>query len=462
MLPWRRPNPPRCEHRFVYLVGIGASAGGLEALEHLLAHLPKTGRAAYVIAQHMAPDGHAELMARLLTRRSAHPVVLAQGGEELQEDHVYLLPAGGDGVVLEGRLMLQPADPAALSRPSVDVLFASLAGSTAVGIVLSGTGSDGVRGCRAIRSAGGLCLAQDPLTARHSGMPKACLDAGVAHEVLAPQAMGARLARHLGLNPPPQSAPLEEPREESTLEQLVQHLRERTGLDFSGYKPETLARRLSKRVADLGLESGEAYLAFLARRPAEWEVLAQHFLVSLSSFFRDPEAFRALERSLPGKGLRVWVPGCASGEECYTLAMLLEGRVTEVLGTDLNESALERARGGVYSEAALAELEPALRERHFVGHAVRPELRALCSFQRHDVVHGELPQTLDLISCRNLFIYLKSELQARLLARFQQALRPGGLLFLGPSETLGPAGGPLFRVLDPQHKLYSSRARPPA
>lgn len=438
------------------MAGIGASAGGLEALEHLLAHLPKTGRMAYLIAQHMAPDGHAELMARLLTRRSALPVVLAEGREQLQPDHVYLLPAGGDGVVLEGRLVLQPADPGALSRPSVDVLFESLAGRTAVGIVLSGTGSDGVRGCRAIRAAGGLCLAQDPLTARHSGMPKACVDAGVAHEVLAPQAMGARLAQQVGIPsaPPP---PEEQHREEPTLEHLVQQLHERTGLDFSGYKQETLARRLGKRVADLGLESGEAYLTFLARRPAEWEVLAQLFLVSLSSFFRDPEAWTALERSLPGEGLRVWVPGCATGEECYTLAMLLDGRTAQVRGTDLNESALDRARAGVYSEAALAALSPVLRARHFVGHVVCPELRKLCTFERHDVVHGELPRGLDLISCRNLFIYLKSTLQARLLLRFHQALGPGGVLFLGPSETLGLAGGPLFRVLDAEHKIYRKR-----
>lgn len=444
--------------RSLYVAGIGASAGGLEALEQLLAHLPPTGRVAYVIAQHMAPDGHAELVARLLERRSELQVSLASDGEELVGDRVYLLPAGGDGVVCGDRLQLQAAAPDSLSRPSVDVLFDSLArqyGGSAIGIVLSGTGSDGVRGCRSIRAGGGLCLAQEPRSARHSGMPLACLEAGVASEALLPQQMGARVAGLFSL-PLPEPTPAE-----PALGSLVRELREKTGLDFTRYKPETLTRRLNKRVADLGLASVAAYLARLAETPAEWHALGQLFLVSMSSFFRDRESFAALADAVPGTDLRIWVPGCASGEECYSLAILFEGRVSEILGTDLNEPCLEAARAGLYAESALAELEPQLRERYLVRreqlYEVRADLRQKCRFTKQDLVRGEAPQNLDLISCRNLFIYLNSDLQTELLGRFHAALRPGGVLFLGPSETLGPAGVALFRTVQAEHKIFRCR-----
>lgn len=448
--------------RSLYVAGIGASAGGLEALEQLLAHLAPTGRVSYVIAQHMAPDGHAELLVRLLERRSSLAVSLARDGDLLESDHVYLLPAGCDGVVEEDRVRLRPAAPGSLSRPSVDVLFDSLArsyGSSAIGIVLSGTGSDGVRGCRAIGGRGGLCLAQDPRSARHSGMPRACLEAGVASEALAPQSIGSRVVDLFTLPLP--SAPAEEP----ALEGLVRQLKDRTGLDFSRYKPETLTRRLGKRVADLGLPSADAYLRYLGERPDEWNALAQLFLVSLSSFFRDPEAFAALPAALPPGKLSIWVPGCATGEECYSLAILLGDRVRQVLGTDLSEQALQVAQAGLWPESALAELAPSQRERGFVpvaaGWQIRPHWRALCRFERRDVVLGPVPAEVDLISCRNLFIYLNSDLQAELLTRFYAALRPGGILFLGPSEGLGPTGGALFRPVEAEHKIFRTRKEGP-
>jgi len=445
--------------RSLFVAGVGASAGGLEALEQLLSHVAPTGRVAWVIAQHMAPDGHAELLARLLERRSQLRVSLAEDGELLERDRVYLLPAGCDGVVRDDRLVLQPSAPESLSRPSVDVLFDSLArhyGREAIGIVLSGTGSDGVRGCRAIRARGGLCLVQEPLSARHSGMPLACLEAGVSAETLAPQGMGARVARLFAAPAPP---PPPEP--EPSLAALVSQLRDHTGLDFTRYKPETLTRRLTKRIADLGLESGTAYLGYLVERPAEWEMLAQLFLVSMSSFFRDREAFRALGRAVRGTDLRVWSPGCATGEECYSLAMLFEGRVADILGTDLSEPALATARAALYPESALAEMEAELRARYLQRHEelseVRPEIRQKCRFVREDLVGGKAPADLDLISCRNLFIYLNSDLQGELLARFHAALRPGGVLFLGQSESLGPFGAGLFRTVDAEHKIFRCR-----
>lgn len=462
--------------RPLYVAGIGASAGGLEALGELLAELPSTGKVAYVIAQHMGAPDQAELLGRLLGREAQLPVVLASAGEALQADRIYLLPSGGDFVVQSGRLQSQLPAPESLSRPSVSRLFESLArayGPRAIGMILSGTGSDGVAGCRAIRGAGGLTMAQEPGTARFPAMPQAALEAGVVDEVLSPQQMARRLA---GFGPPTapsqaQAPPPPEPTDQ--LGRILQRIRQRTGLDFIGYKEETLLRRLNTRLTTLKLSSLQAYLSCLDRDPREAEAIAGQFLISRSSFFRDRECFAALEKQLgqrlaTDQPFRVWVPGCATGEECYTLAILawrlLGDRCPrfQVLGTDLNAEALAQAREAVYPESSLEETEPELRERCFTrsgsNFQVLPAIKALCQFRRHDVVHEQAPQDLELISCRNLLIYLKSELQQELLARFHAALRPDGLLFLGLSETVTVAAGALFRPLDAAHKLYQRRS----
>ena len=458
-------------------MGIGASAGGLNALRSLVANLPRTGRVAYLIAQHMAADAHAELMVTLLGRDSVLDVCLAREGTVLEPDCVYLLPAGLDGIVRGGCVGLQPSAPGSLSHPSVDVLLESVAlehGLRAVGIILSGTGSDGVRGCRAIQGRGGLALAQAPESARFSGMPEAAMRAGVISETLPPERMGERLAR---LFPDLWASVPEPPLPEPGLPRLLRRVREATGIDFSGYKEETLLRRLTTRLNSLGLESLDRYEHHVAAHPREMEALAQHFLVSMSSFFRDRSSFEVVKGALrglvarrsPGEPLRIWVPGCATGEECYTLAILVAqilgpapaAPTACILGTDLNPRALAQAQSGLYPESAFKEMDPDLLRLYFrqkgASFEVNELLRATCDFARHDVLQEESRRDLDMVSCRNLLIYLQSDCQARLMHRFHAALRPDGLLFIGQSETVGIAGHALFRPLDAEHKLYQRR-----
>ncbi|MBX3172017.1 MAG: chemotaxis protein [Candidatus Eremiobacteraeota bacterium] len=449
----------------LYLAGIGASAGGLEAVRALLAHLPHTRKVAYVVAQHQAADSNAQKLVDLVQPNCPLRVEVARSGRPLAPDHVYWIPAGQDGRIDGQILLLAPG--ASLSKPSVDRLFQSVAnnfGSRSAGLVLSGAGGDGARGCRAIQAAGGLTMAQSPESARFPGMPETAIQAGVVDRVLAPEKMGALLMQRL--------SDREAPPGMATLLELVHRA---TGVDFRGYKEETLQRRLQRRLSGLKLPGVDAYLELVRRQPEELGQLQQDFLVSLSGFFRDAECFAALAQELKAwlthhRGpVRVWVPACATGEEAYSLAMLL----VELLGAeqasqrcsieacDLNGQALEVARRGIYSVEALEKLEPTRRQRHFVGtgngYRVSELLRSMCRFQLQDVLTGSIPERLDLISCRNLLIYLQSGLQGELLRRFRNSLRPGGLLFLAPSETTGTLGATLFTPVDKQHRLYRRR-----
>ncbi|MCX7143538.1 MAG: chemotaxis protein [Proteobacteria bacterium] len=483
-----------------HIAGIGASAGGLEAMLPMFARMQKTGRVAYVVAQHMAHDGHSDLVVRLIGRESALPVELAAEGTRLRPDNVYVIPAGNDGRVRGGTLTLSDPAPEHLSTPSVNALLASIAessGGGAIGIVLSGTGSDGVVGCRAIKAAGGMILAQDPQEAKFDGMPSAAIDAKLVDRVLPAEKIGETLAALFPGTPEasrtdapsavyPLSARTTAPDGSESgitgaahgeLEQLLRQVFEATGIDFSSYKEETLLRRLDKRKATLGAVSAAAYQTLIRRDPQELRTLQHLFLVSVSSFFRDRESFRALERSLAGalaekrenEAIRVWVPGCASGEEAYTLAMILHELLDQyrrrhpvaITATDLNPDALAMAREGVYRQTALREMDLPLRERHFVPRGqhfeVKPGLKACVRFEQRDVLGGAPAGEHDLVSCRNLLIYLKSRLQDELIKSFHQALRAQGLLFIGQSESLGFVGNALFAPVDHYHRLFRRR-----
>ncbi len=480
----------------MHIAGIGASAGGLEAMLPLFARLRPTGQIAYIIAQHMANDGHSELVARLIQRESTLPVVLADKTLRLQADTVYMIPAGKDGMVRADTLTLSEPAAGNISTPSVNTLFKSIAescGSNAIGIVLSGTGSDGVAGCRAIKAAGGLILAQLPTEAKYDGMPAAVIDAGLADQIVPVEDVGERLAVRFPGYVAPKAAvtPVQvvhpaavnpgeaaiTAAERSELEQLQRQVLEATGIDFSSYKEDTLLRRLEKRKAAVGAISAEAYQALIRRDPHELHALQHLFLVSMSSFFRDRDSFLSLERALAarivdklqGVPVRVWVPGCASGEEPYTLAIILN----ELLGscrqlqplvitaTDLNAEALAMARTGIYPRTAFAEMDAALRDRYFIQKGqqfeVTPELKACVRFEQRDVLSGTPPGELDLVSCRNLLIYMKSHLQDQLIKIFHQALLPDGLLFLGQYESLSFLGSSLFTPVDQYHRLFVRR-----
>ncbi len=478
------------------VAGIGASAGGLEAMLPMFASMQATGRIRYVVAQHMAKDGHDALVVRLIQRASALPVVLATDGVQMRTDTVYVIPSGKDGQVQHDVLHLGDPAPENISTPSVNVLLQSIAKncrSGGIGIVLSGTGSDGATGCRAIKAAGGITFAQDPQEAKFDGMPQAAIDARAVDQVMPAEQIAAVLGSLFPGKPNPgwspviadaaaapiwphphrSDAPVQDP-EHQELQGLLRQVHEATGIDFSSYKEDTLLRRLEKRKVVQGATSPQAYQAFIRRNPSELHALQQLFLVSVSSFFRDRASFAALQvllkdllkRKPAGEPVQVWVPGCASGEEAYTLAILLREMLNDdrlqrgisITATDLNPQALETARAGRYLASAFKEMDSALQARYFsskgVDFEVSTDLRSLVHFEQRDVLSGPPDLALDLVSCRNLLIYMKSPLQDRLIKGFHQALRPGALLFIGPSESLSPIGNTMFSPIDHYHRLF--------
>lgn len=465
-----------------HVVGIGASAGGIDSLSVLLPLLVPTGTVAYVIAQHMARDGHAELMTRVLSQQSTLPVQLASDDCLLQPDIVYLLPAGVDGEVLEGRLKLVAHAAAALSCPSVTRLFNSLAaqyGERSIAVVLSGTGSDGAVGCQNVVKAGGTVLVEYPDTAQYGGMPQAALDAvgaGHAHDLreLA-QAIWQKIPGLRAANQPK----AEVASREALINTLMDELYAATGADFRDYKEETLLRRTARRSEELHLPSLQAYLDHARCHPAEYRVLQEQLYVTVSSFFRDPDAFAALQIHLraailaqPVQPFVVWVAGCGSGEEVWSLAMLLHDiKQSEnwpgelrVIGTDLNEAALAQARAARYAEKQLLAMPEAFRGRYMTSAAgywqVVPEIQALCRFETGDVCVQNPAEPLALVSCRNLLIYLKTSRQETLLRRLHGRLRDDGLLFLGQAESLPPGSRALFAAVDADHRIYRKRTQP--
>jgi chemotaxis protein methyltransferase CheR/two-component system CheB/CheR fusion protein len=478
----------------IHIAGIGASAGGLEAMLSMFAGLRPTGQIAYVVAQHMAHDGHSELVARLIRRESTLPVILAGDAVKLQPDTVYMIPADRDGRVRSGMLILSDPNPNSISTPSVNVLFSSIAensGTNAIGIVLSGAGSDGAAGCRAIKATCGLILVQDLADAKHTGMPSAVVDAGLADQTLPAELIGERLAelfpgtapstkticRETTKPQPETGEPVLSLADHLELEQLLLHVLDVTGIDFSSYKEETLLRRLEKRKSLLGIATANEYQSLIRRQPNELKILQHLFLVSMSSFFRDISSFEVLERALATRVLdkkmaepiRIWVPGCASGEEAYTLAIILFELLGEnrgqhpvmITATDLNPEALELAQAGVYRQTAFKEMDVVLRDRYFIPRGqhfeVMPELKESIQFELRDVISGSPTTDLDLVSCRNLLIYMKSHLQDQLIKSFHQTLKPHGLLFLGQYESLSFAGNSLFAPLDHYHRLFCRR-----
>lgn len=469
-----------------YIVGIGASAGGLDSMLSLFAKLQANGRLTYVVAQHMAHDAHSELIVRLLNRESALPVILAEADQTLQADKIYLVPAGRDGRITERHLSLQPPGQNSLSTPSVNVLFESIAQAAknrAIGVVLSGAGRDGASGCQAIKAVAGMTIAQAPETAKFNGMPRSAIEARSVDEILSIAGIAERLNTLFSKPPNPATTMATEPAANSDLRgdrlhPLLAMVFEATGVDFSGYKEETLLRRLHKRLSVLALGSVEQYFEYIARNPDELQTLQHLFLVSLSSFFRDPESFAQLEKPLaellhgkqPGEAIKLWVPGCATGEEVFTLAIMVReilGKrfqylAVSILGTDINVEALRIAKRGLYRHTAFDEMNPDLLKRYFQEkgqhYEVADALRDFCQFDMQNAIKQAPASGLDLISCRNLLIYMKSHLQDRIIRSFHDALRPNGLLFVGQAESIGVMGNTLFYPVDHYHKIYRRRA----
>lgn len=469
-------SPPG--NRF-HIVGVGASAGGLEALETFFRNMPPDSGMAFVVLQHLSPDFESR-MDELLARQTSIAIHRVQDGMAVEPDAIYLIPPKKEMIISSGRLLLTDKDPAqGLSLP-IDHFFRSLAhdqGPYGVGVVLSGTGSDGSRGIRDIHAAGGLVISQREDTARFDGMPRSARNTGVVDLVLPPEEMAAALLRHAGDLAPVAPEGALPSTEDDLLRRIFKLLRGQYGIDFAHYKPTTVLRRVQRRLSLVDAHDLSEYLRRLGDDPVELDALYHDLLIGVTRFFRDVEAFAELERSVipsllekgdPEEPIRVWVAGCATGEEAYSLAILLHEALqarrrrtdVKIFATDVHRGSLEIASAGVYSEELLEELTPERRDRYFRpvgdGYQVINELRQMIVFARHDVLNDAPFTRLGLVSCRNLLIYLQPLAQKKVLSLFHFALRTGGVMLLGPSETPGDLDDE-FDPLDKHWRIYRKR-----
>ena len=459
-----------------HIVGIGASAGGLEAFEQFFRSVPANSGLAYVLVSHLYPD-HDSLLTDILQRSTPMQVFEAKDQMRVAPNYVYVIPPNHDMDIFHGALQLSPRDAPRGERMVIDGFMRSLAedqGENAVGIILSGTGTDGTLGLRAIQGAGGITLVQEPTTAKYDGMPTSAIQAGYATYTLPVEKMPGRILNSAGKpGATPERTP---PVTTSTggLGQILMTLRSATGHDFSLYKKSTIGRRIERRMSQHNFGDMELYARYLKEKPAEVQVLFKELLINVTSFFRDADAFVALKQDvlpllLEGKPedytFRIWVAGCASGEEAYSIAILLREYMeenqkkfnTQIYSTDLDDDAIATARAGVYPPNISQDVSPdRLRrffDKHEAGYRVKKSIRDMVVFAVQNVIKDPPFTKLDLLSCRNLMIYLEPELQNRLIPAFHYALKPGGVLFLSPSESIG--GNPeLFSSFNRKWKFY--------
>ena len=466
------------------IVGVGASAGGLEAFTELLRALPRDSGLAYVLIQHLDP-AHQSLLAELLGRVAPFPVAEATDGMSVIANRGYVIPPATTMALSDGHLRLVPREKSRQPARPIDAFFRSLAdavGSRAIGVVLSGVASDGASGLEAIKAAGGITFAQDPASARFDGMPLAAIATGCIDFVLPPAEIAARLA-YIGRHP---YVRLSETvaTDGDPLAAVLQLLRQRHNVDFALYKEGTVRRRLLRRMVLRGIHALPAYLALLQADAAEIDALYADLLIGVTRFFRNPDAFAALsETAFPellkhrsaGEPIRIWVPGCATGEEAYSIAMCLleflaerrESSSIQIFATDLSDAAIATARAGRYPLRIEHDVSPGRLREFFVkeerGYRIAQRVRDLCVFARQNVTDNAPFSQLDMVSCRNLLIYLKPSAHPRVFAIFHFALKAGGILVLGNSETAALAPT-LFRPADSKHRIFAripGTVRPP-
>ena len=464
------------------IVGIGASAGGLEALEGFFRQISPDSGMAYVIIQHLDPS-HKSLMGELLQRLTSIPVCELEDGMAAEANHAYLNPPNKQVVIFNGRFqLLDPVKTHGLNLP-IDAFFRSLAedqGRNAIGIIVSGTGSDGSLGLKAIKGTGGMTIAQAENQARYAGMPHSAIQLGLADMILPVEQMPSELqsyVRHPYIERPalPESG---DDSVEQALYKVFALLRAKTGHDFSGYKDSTIRRRIERRVAVHRFANLAEYIRYLQETPEEAHTLFKDLLIGVTSFFRDPGIYDVLKAQvLPdlmthkagNDPVRVWVPGCATGEEAYSLAMLLQEvaeelndpRDIQIFASDLDRDSIDYARGAVYPGSIAADVPAERLQRFFTkeddSYKVIKRLREMVVFAEHNLIKDPPFSKLDLVSCRNLLIYLKPDLQKRIFPLFHYTLEPGGVLVLGTSESVGEFTD-LFDTLDRKSKIFRCRA----
>ena len=486
--PWGTPHalpelrvsdapPERVGHSTFPIVGVGASAGGFEAFRELLGHLPDSTGMAFLYVQHLDPH-HESRLSELLARATRMQVVEAAHDLPVEIDHVYVIPPNTNMTIAKGVLRLTPRGESRAPHLAVDHLLRSLAEdqqTRAIGVVLSGTGSDGTIGLSAIKSVGGITFAQEPDSARQAGMPKSAIDSGCVDFVAPVEAIARRLvevSRHPYQRPQSEEP---QPQDEDQLEAMLRIVQHRTGVDFREYRDSTIRRRVLRRMALHGHRSHADYLRLLAANRNEIDALYQDLLINVTQFFRDPELFDLLKRSVfpeiargksAGAPIRIWVPGCSTGQEPYSLAMALWEFLdaealrpsVQIFATDLSDPvSLDRARAGIYPESIEAEVSPERLRRFFTheDHTYRicKEIRDACIFARQNMTSDPPFSHVQLISCRNALIYMSVSLQKRVLPTFHYALDAPGFLVLGSAESVGPFTD-LFDVVDRDHKVF--------
>jgi two-component system CheB/CheR fusion protein len=477
-----RPPPESAaqKQQLFSIVGVGASAGGLEAFTAFLKHVPSDSGMAFVLIQHLDPIQPSQLT-DLLAKATRMPVLEVNADTPVEPNHVYVIAPGVSLSMSDGHLRAE--ERASGRHLPIDYFLQSLASdntSKAIGIILSGTASDGTLGLKAVKAEGGITFAQEPSSAKFDGMPRSAIAAGVVDFVLSPEEIAKRLVRLA--QHPYVAAKAEDDGQaalqtDSALNRIFHLLRSVTGNDFTHYKYTTIRRRIHRRMVLHGSEKPDDYIAYLQKNPAEARALADDLLICVTSFFREPEALEALAARVfpeilkgrsPENAIRVWVAGCATGEEAYSVAICLTEFLErsganvpfKIFASDISERAVEKARAGIYGMPALADVSPGRLKRFFVkangGFQIAKSIRESCIFARQNIAKDPPFHNLDLITCCNVLIYFGPVLQRKALATFHYALKPGGFLMLGPSESVGPLSH-AFSPLDKKLRLYSKQ-----
>lgn len=460
-----------------YVVAVGASAGGLEAIESFFDSVKKPDGLAFVVVQHLSPD-YRSLMDELLAKHTSLPIHTAEDGMAIEQGHIYLIPRKANMTVFNGRLFLSEQQ-AGLNLP-IDIFMKSLAddyGEQAIGVVLSGTGSDGTRGVRTIKEAGGLVLVQDEDSAKFDVMPKSAITTGIVDFVLPPGKMPAEIERFVGSAVTMIRSDGETTlASSSTIARILMLIKRRTGVDLSYYKESTIYRRIERRIGITNASSVDAYLETLQENPQEITTLYKEILIGVTKFFRDPEAFEVIQnrvipalvaQSNPREQIRVWVPACSTGEEAYSLAILMAEYLEEhelqhsfrIFATDIDKDAIQFASQGLYPESIAADATPERLRKYFVkkgeSYQIARQIRETVIFAYHNVFRDPPFRRIDLVSCRNLLIYFQSVLQQKVLSNFSFSLREHGFLMLGASESVGDHGK-YFDSYDIRWKIFRS------
>ncbi len=474
-----RPGPqgPTPSH----YVGIGASAGGLEAIEAFFTHMPSGSNMAFIVVQHLSPD-YKSLMVELLSKKTPMPVHRAEDGMLVQPGNVYLIPPKKNLTIFHGRLLLSEQDHVRGVNLPIDVFLRSLAedqAEKAVAIILSGTGSDGMRGVRTVKECGGIVMVQDEESAKFDGMPRSAISTGLADFVLPPDRMPDQLlafAKHPYSTKSSRSETILS--DEDGLTRIFALLREKCKIDFTYYKPSTVTRRIERRMTISQTETIRDYLSFMLDYPAEVTALYRELLIGVTCFFRDQEAFDyvgetilpEIFRNAPKREVRFWVSSCSTGEEAYSLAILTREcqerfgfrHDVKIFATDIDRDAIHFAASGSYPESIAADISPRYLAKYFHKRGdnfqVVRSIREMVVFAQHNLIKDPPFTNIDLLSCRNILIYLQPVLQRKVMEFFNFSLVPGGILFLGSSETTGDMSD-YFDSVESRHKIYRSRGR---